>query len=155
MGMIEVVYSLLKCVCKNCTENFSGVGIVVYDEAVFDSNCHCDLRPNVECPHYNIVDGQIGCYLADIADYHNELHDGFHMVDSHGDLTYVAQYFVPPIVKSLQPNLQHGVRLYSSICGSVLEGVICIGVVSSGREIYILRDGDYVNLSELEGPKNG
>lgn len=58
---------------------------------------------------------------------------------------------MPPIVKRFQPNLKHGVRLHSSICGSVLDGVICIGVISSGRDIYILRNGSYVNLEELEG----
>ena len=130
------MYSLLKRISDNCTENFSGIGIVVYDERVFDSNCHCDLRPNNKCKNYNIKD---------------DLHDGFDMIDSKGNLTHVAQYFVPPIVKRFQPNLKHGVRLHSSICGSVLDGVICIGVISSGRDIYILRNGSYVNLEELEG----
>ena len=89
--------------------------------------------------------------VIDVSDYHNDLHDGFDMIDSKGNLTHVAQYFVPPIVKRFQPNLKHGVRLHSSICGSVLDGVICIGVISSGRDIYILRNGSYINLEELEG----
>ena len=149
------MYSLLKRISDNCTENFSGIGIVVYDdERVFDSNCHCDLRPNNKCKNYNIKDERIVNYLIDVSDYHNDLHDGFDMIDmidSKGNLTHVAQYFVPPIVKRFQPNLKHGVRLHSSICGSVLDGVICIGVISSGRDIYILRNGSYVNLEELEG----
>ena len=145
------MYSLLKRISDNCTENFSGIGIVVYDERVFDSNCHCDLRPNNKCKNYNIIDERIVNYLIDVSDYHNDLHDGFDMIDSKGNLTHVAQYFVPPIVKRFQPNLKHGVRLHSSICGSVLDGVICIGVISSGRDIYILRNGSYVNLEELEG----
>ena len=149
--ILHYMYSLLKRISDNCTENFSGIGIVVYDERVFDSNCHCDLRPNNKCKNYNIKDERIVNYLIDVSDYHNDLHDGFDMIDSKGNLTHVAQYFVPPIVKRFQPNLKHGVRLHSSICGSVLDGVICIGVISSGRDIYILRNGSYVNLEELEG----
>ena len=144
------LYSMLKKIRTNCTDNFSGIGIIVYDENIFDSNRHCDLRPNVKCPNYNIVDRQLVNYLIRISDYRNDLHDGFNMVDSKGNLTHVAQYFVPPIVKKLQPNLHHGVRLHSSICGSVLDGVICIGEISSEREKKKKKNGNYVNLEELE-----
>ena len=151
MNILLDTYKLLKKISGKKTENFTGVGLVIYNPECFDENCHCNLRPDIECPNYHIADDRMCDYLLEIADHDNTLHDGFHMIDSEGILTHVAQYFVPPVNQSLKPNQGHGVRLYSSMCGSVLEGVLYIGVVSSNYDIYIFSNGDYVNLNEIEG----
>ncbi len=67
-----------------------------------------------------------------------------------GYLTHVAQYFVPPIVKGLIPNQEHGVRLYSSMCGSMIEGVLFIGMISSDNQVFIFANGEYLDIDELE-----
>ena len=102
------------------------------------------MRPDIECPHLSVDDEEIIDYLSEISDYHNTLHDGFHMVNEKGVLTNVAQYFVPPIVEGLYPNQYHGVRLHSSLCGSTMEGILFIAVICSDDSIYILKEGKVV-----------
>lgn len=150
MDIIVETYKLLKKIASKDIEQFTGIGLVVYDEKNFDRNCHCDLRPDISCPHYHITDDKICDYLIDISKHENTLHDGFHMVNEKGTLSYVAQYFVPPVIQSLKPHQDHGVRVYSSMCGSVLPGVLLIGVISSNYDIYIFRKGEYVDLAKLE-----
>lgn len=150
MDLLLDTYKLMKAVQKKKKERFSGIGIVVYDEKTFDSNRHCDLRPDIKCPKYHITDDKICDYLAEISSYNHDLHDGFVMVDSNGYLSYVAQYFVPPIVKGLMPNQYHGVRLYSSMCGSMIKGVVYIATISSDEKIFIFKNGEYVDIDELE-----
>ncbi len=116
MSLMVNMYKLLKRITLSDIENFSGIGIVVYGDG-FSEASHCDLRPDIKCPQYSILDDEVFQYLIKISDYHHALHDGFHMVNEQGILTHVAQYFVPPVVKDLQPNQEHGVRLYSSMCG--------------------------------------
>lgn len=143
-------YRLLRKITEKTTEYFSGIGLVVYDSKRFDADSHCDLRPEINCPEYKIIDEKAVDYLAEISEYTHKLHDGFHMVNEDGVLKYVAQYFVPPVVKSLRPNQEHGVRLYSSMCGSLLEGVLFIGVISSDRTIFIIKEGQYIDINLLE-----
>lgn len=72
------------------------------------------------------------------------------MFNKDGELTHVAQYFVPPARKDLLPNQEHGVRLYSSICGSTMDGVLFIAVISSNFEIDFFENGNYLDLNEME-----
>lgn len=140
----EKIFELCKKIVEKKHPYFSGMGIVVYDSLNFDSKKHCDLRPDIECPHLSVDDEEIIDYLSEISDYHNTLHDGFHMVNEKGVLTNVAQYFVPPIVEGLYPNQYHGVRLHSSLCGSTMEGILFIAVICSDDSIYILKEGKVV-----------
>lgn len=150
MDLIFRIYKLFKEIAINKSQCFSGIGLVIYDPAAFDASSHCDLRPGVKCPHYNISDSGICDYLIEISDYHHTLHDGFHFVDRHGALTHTAQYFVPSIVNGVEPHQDHGVRLYSAMCGSTIKGVLFIGIMCSNGEIYIFRSGAYVDISKLE-----
>lgn len=144
----EELFELCKKIVSKRQPNFSGIGLVVYDSQIFDPHKHCDLRPDIECLHYSIKDEEIIDYLNEISDYHNTLHDGFHMVNEEGILTDVAQYFVPPIVKGLYPNQYHGVRFHSSLCGSTMEGVLLIAVICSNESIYILQNGKVIFKEE-------
>lgn len=150
MNITKEVYRLLKKIAEAAGNDFSGVGIIVYDEDVFDENRHCDLRPDVHCPHLHVADEQMVTYLLGISAYGHALHDGFHMVNKEGYLTHVAQYFVPPIVKELSPNQEHGVRLYSSMCGSMIEGVLFIGMISSNNQVFLFVNGEYLDINALE-----
>lgn len=79
MNLEEQAFELCKKIVKKNPQNFSGIGLVVYDSMLFDQHNHCNLRPDIECPHYHLDDEEIIDYLVDISDYHNTLHDGFHM----------------------------------------------------------------------------
>lgn len=150
MELLYDTYKLLRAIQANHSDRFSGIGLVVYDENTFDNDNHCDLRPDIMCPNYHITDKEICRYLNQICSYEHALHDGFHMFNSRGYLNHVAQYFVPPLVKGLKPNLDHGVRLYSSLCGSLMKGVLFIGMISSNYKIYIFQNGKYVETDKLE-----
>lgn len=150
MKIKKEIYSTLKEIVRRKPNGFSGIGLVIYDPDEFDSSCHCDLRPTYVLPKYNIKDSLCIDYLIGISDYQNTLHDGFHMFNKDGELTHVAQYFVPPARKDLLPNQEHGVRLYSSICGSTMDGVLFIAVISSNFEIDFFENGNYLDLNEME-----
>lgn len=149
MDLLLNSYKLLKKIRGLRPDHFSGIGLVFYDES-FDRNRHCDLRPGIKSPYYSISDDSICEYLGEISNCHHTLHDGFHMVNSDGLLTYVAQYFVPPVVKGLSPHQEHGVRLYSALCGSTLKGVLFMGIISSNYDIYMFKKGEYISIDELE-----
>ena len=135
-------------IAANDVRHFSGIGILVYDSKEFDENNHCDLRPEIKCETYSVDDQRLVDYLEHISDYDNTLHDGFHMMDENGILKYVAQYFVPPIVKGLRPNQGHGVRCYSSMCGSMLDGVLFIATICSDKSVYIYQKGEVYKYME-------
>ncbi len=149
MSLEEEVFNLCTKVIETKQPNFSGIGLVVYDTATFDESRHCNLRPDITCPPYRVDDERIVDYLMEISDYHNTLHDGFHMVNEKGILTHVAQYFVPPVINGVMPNQYHGVRFHSSLCGSTLEGVLFIAIICSDESIYILKDGKVVMKKEI------
>ena len=150
MEIKKEVYKTLKQIIRIKPKGFSGIGLVIYDPDVFDSSCHCDLRPSYVLPQYNIKDENCYDYLICISDYRNTLHDGFHMIDKNGELKYVAQYFVPPAKKDIFPNQEHGVRLYSSICGSTMEGVLFVAVISSNFDVNFFENGKEIDLDEIE-----
>lgn len=137
----EKMYNLLKNIAKESDNNFSGIGIVAYDSNNFSKDCYCDLRPDFKFKKINISNPKIVNKLLEYTDYKNTLHDGFCMLNENGELTHVAQYFVPKIVSNLKPNQNHGVRTYSAACGSKMKGVNFIGMISCNNEIYLYEDG--------------
>jgi len=149
MDMILQTYKLFIEITNRKKAGFSGIGLVAYDPRIFNSSNHCDLRPHIKCPNYTIYDHKICEYLMEISDRKHPLHDGFHFIDCNGILTHVAQYFVPAIVNGLSPDQEHGVRLYSSICGSTLSGILFIGTICSNGDIYIFKSGENVNLDNM------
>ena len=148
MELIDKVFDLCSKIVSNDLKHFSGIGILVYDSNEFDKSLHCDLRPDIKCKTYSVDDLKLIDYLKYISDYDNTLHDGFHMMDETGTLKYVAQYFVPPIVEGLLPDHEHGVRCYSSMCGSMLRGVLFVATICSDKSIYIFKKGQIYKFLE-------
>lgn len=145
----EKMYQLLKNIAEKRTKEFSGLGIVVYDENILSEECHCDLRPNFKFTQINIDNTEIVDKLIEYSDYRCNLHDGFCFMNQSGDLTHVAQYYVPSVRKEIFPNQEHGVRTYSAACGSMMEGVKFIGLISSNNDIYIYKEGkEFINDSK-------
>lgn len=149
MELLAQTYKTLIEIKKNISEEFSGIGLVAYDQSVFSPSNHCDLRPSVKCPNYSIFDHNICKYLLEISDHRNTLHDGFHFINQQGVLTHVAQYFVPSIVNGFYPDQNHGVRLFSSKCGSTIKGVLFIASICSNGDIYVYESGKQVDLNSL------
>lgn len=59
MNLEEQAFELCKKIVKKNPQNFSGIGLVVYDSMLFDQHNHCNLRPDIECPHYHLDDEEI------------------------------------------------------------------------------------------------
>lgn len=138
----DKVYNLLKSMAQKRDDKFSGIGIVAYETELFPKDCYCDLRPDFKLEKVDIEKSNVSDLLLEYGNYQNTLHDGFCLVNEKGELTHVAQYFVPKIVKNLVPNQNHGVRTYSAACGSKMEGVKFIGMISCNNEIYVYKDGE-------------
>lgn len=137
----EKMYKLLKDIASKSDKNFSGIGIVAYNSENFPKDCYCDLRPEFKLEKINMSNPEITNKLLEYTDYKNTLHDGFCLLNEDGELTHVAQYFVPKIVSDVRPNQEHGVRTYSAACGSKMQGVNFIGMISCNNEIYLYKDG--------------
>lgn len=135
------VYKLLKNMASKSGKSFSGIGIVAYNSKTFAKSNYTDLRPDFKLEKIDIDDPNTADKLLEITDYKNTLHDGFCLVNENGELTHVAQYFVPKIVDGLVPNQNHGVRTFSAACGSKIDGVNFIGMISCNNEIYLYKDG--------------
>lgn len=77
---------------------------------------------------------EIVAALLVYADMRNPFHDGFHLISAAGELTHVAMYFSPPVVRDLQTvelNYVHGGRYRAAQYGSCLPGVVVSGVLTA------------------------
>ena len=135
-------YHTLKEVNERRTEEFSGLGLLLYDENLFPKDCHTDLRPSANPPK-DIKLGTEECIniLVTFSKKSHILHDGFHLFNQDGILTHVAQYFVPPIAPDIIPNESYGTRYRSAQYGSFMKGVIIIGTVNHDGRFYCFKEG--------------
>jgi len=145
--LIENFCRLLKKISKKRTKNFSGIGMVVYNSALLPEKSHCDIRPLIFCPKGTKI-SEKSCleYLLEISQTSHPLHDGFHFINERGELTHVAQYFVPPIVKGIRPNHSQGIRFRSAQYGSLIKGVITTGIINHNFEPYYFIKGKSFKL---------
>lgn len=142
-GLILAANVTLKQVADRKNNSFSGMGLVVYKSDIFPDETRCCLRPGVACPHgLTLGSPELADYLAKISANGHELHDGFHFANEDGILTHVAQYFVPEIVPGKKPHKAHGVRFFSALCGSLMNGVLMTGVVCSNGKTYLFMNGE-------------
>ena|ERR1035437_8630097 len=144
-GIVESLRCTLVDVSEKASPSFSGLGIVVYDADCFPSQCYCDLRDTTSLRSAGAHFGSVGNDLTDLLlavsrDSH-PCHDGFVFMDVSGNITHIAQYFVPPIVPHLAPHSVHGTRFYSALCGSLLPGVLAVGVVCRNRDCFLMKSG--------------
>jgi len=145
--LIELLGETLKEVSARRGQTFTGMGMLVYRHGVFSHKNHSDLRPSLPCPE-DVLLGTKQCTetLLSMSQAENRLHDGFVLFNDAGRMTHVSQYFSPPIAKSVVPNEGFGGRFRAAQYGSLLEGVIAIGIVE--------HEGEYFLFSEEDGASN-
>lgn len=147
MKIKKLFVQLLKDIVSNASNNkitnFSGIGLVLYNSKSFSRKHRSDLRPSIKCPE-NIWINQRSTidFLLNISKKSHPCHDGYHFFNEKGQLTYVAQYFWPPIVPEIKPNEQHGTRDLSAKYGSCIKGVIAIGIVHSDHQTFYFEKGE-------------
>lgn len=136
--------ALLKELAKTDTVDFTGLGIVVFE--CLASTLHCDLRPGYERPDgLSLTSPKLVDFLLSAAQLSSPLHDGFVFFDRDGQLTHLAQYFVPCVVTGLLPTPGHGVRTHSALFGSVAPGVLLTGVICSNHDYFVFQQGKMIN----------
>lgn len=138
--MLERLVDLLKDITVLSGQEFSGLGVIVLEEGfnlpVFPMRV--DLKLN------NITDS--ASYLAQISNPNNDLHDGFHILNSDLRIVSLTQYFSPPIPPRVLPNRSRafGGRYLAALFGSLLPGVILIGISTPKLGIAVFKDGSEV-----------
>lgn len=147
--LIERFKQVLKEISLLDIDNFTGIGIVLYDSSILAQSVHADIRSNNPLSENLDIYDDDRCidFLRCITRQDSLYHDGFIFVDQTGKITNVAQYFVPQIVPEVQPNETAGIRYHSALYGSVTPGVIATGIVSSKHEPYFFQDGEQYSLT--------
>lgn len=138
--------ALLIELSSNKDKNFSGLGLILYDDLNILSQHHCNLVNNEQyVPPLKLGTHKLTNYLVEISHYQHPYHDGFHFMNKQGVLTHVAQFFSPPIHKFLPEVIGQGARTYCSQCGSNIVGITLIGSISSKRNIHLFKKGKLFN----------
>jgi hypothetical protein len=146
-SLIKDFHWLLKEIAKKGANNFTGIGLVLYNSNYISNIPHRGLRPSISNPEeIKIKSKSTVDFLLEISVLSHCLHDGFHFFDERGLLTHVAQYFAPPICEHIIPNELYGARCLSAQYGSCIKGVIVTGVVSLNLKAYCFRGGKAYEL---------
>lgn len=137
------LFSCLTEISNQRNSSFSGLGIVICNDS-FDQINLVSLRPDMESyKNVNVYSCEGRDFLLSVANTDSNSHDGFFVTNEKGDLVKVAQYLFPPL-SSKKPDESRGTRSYSALCGSMLKGVIAIGIVSEDGTIAIYQDGECI-----------
>lgn len=127
---------------KKKPKNFSGFGLVFYDSKSFLKKYITDLRPSAKFSE-SLFFGRKDTtdFLIKISRRSHSYHDGYHFFDKNGRLTYVTQYFCPPIIPGIKPNESYGTRNLSGHYGVHIRGIIAIGIVHSNYRAFYFTKG--------------
>lgn len=143
--MIEYFLDLLLALTKWQSEDFSGIGLVLYHDMSKLSHYHNNLiAKNNSLPLLKLGTSSLLEYLVMISDYRHPFHDGFHFIDNTGILTHVAQFFSPPVCKWTKGVHGQGARTLCAQYGSNIDGVTLVGSISSNKNIYLFENGNLV-----------
>lgn len=141
--LIEKLRFLLKKFQNKKNQDFSGLGVVIYHSDRLPTSAHFSIRPSIRFPKgLQITAKECLELLNQASRSSNPIHDGFIFFNQEGELTHLAQYFVPPVVPGIVPNRSHGIRYHSAQFGSCLEGVIATGIVCANLNSYYFVKGE-------------
>ena len=141
---INFLKALLKDVYLKRTSDFSGLGIIIYNnlENLPTSSLRENSKLNDEIYDYESIVN----YLVSISSKLSDYHDGFHLISSQLHLTHVCQYFSPPIVKGIDLNFIYGGRFRAGLYGSYLEAVSLCGIASMAYSPLLFHKGLLINV---------
>ncbi len=115
----EKLYKLLYDIWKKSSRAyFSGIGVIICNNP--DSLPITSLR-NID-PIQNDSTLEL---LSRISNKNSEYHDGFHILDEAGNVTYTAQYFSPPIIENISFDSSRlvGGRFVAALYGSCIDEI--------------------------------
>lgn len=141
--------ALFDKVAANAHKDFSGLGIIICDEG-FDLRRCKSLRPQgVSCDRLNIYREDAAGILIGRCRKRHSGHDGFLLVDAGGYVIGTSQYLFPPFPSDFPPDFHRGTRSYSALCGSSLDGVRAIGIMSEDKSYAVYCKGRCVVDSKM------
>ncbi|MCU7368975.1 diadenylate cyclase [Pantoea stewartii] len=130
---------------KSSYMDFSGVGIIVCNTP--ENLPITNLRDTTPVKNSSTLE-----LLSSISNKNNEYHDGFHVLDELGNISYIAQYFSPQIIKNISFDRSRliGGRFVAALYGSCIAEVKITGIVSEGNRLSIFDAGKEVYYEELQ-----
>lgn len=147
----EKLIRLFDQIALQAVDDFSGIGIIVYDKQ-FDRDRCKSLRPQEAFSlNVNIYEEASIDVLLSHCRKSFKGHDGFILVDAEGNVKGESQYLFPPFPSELIPDFHRGTRSYSALCGSSLEGIKVIGIMSEDKSYAVYCEGRCVFDSKITG----
>ena len=147
--MISAYQTLLTNIENRRNTFFSGIGLLCYDNGNDLERFHCDLLDNAKpLLGLNLGSKALEDYLLNISDYRHPYHDGFHLINANGQLTHVAQFLSPPVIKSLKRVPGQGARTFCSQCISAIKGVLLVGSISTKGKILLYKEGSAYEIEK-------
>jgi hypothetical protein len=133
--------SLLRAARAGAAARFTGLGVVLYEDLI--RLPYLSLQAPAWIAAVPTGDAAVTTELSRIATVHSPWHDGFHFVRvSDMRLTHVAQFVSPPLdpAGSFVPS-ERGARHMAAALASMVEGIVCVGVVPAHGEVAVYRSG--------------
>lgn len=139
----QTALRLLTHITSKLTEDFSGLGIVLYDSLValpyLPLEVGGDERFDLPVSGLDAV----GDVLARTARRSTRWHDGFHLLHAHPlRLTHLCQFISPPLPKAgdLVPRAS-GARHMTALLASRVAGIVAVGILTQERVASIYESG--------------
>lgn len=143
----QYIYSLLKHISIECDDTFSGLGIVYYTHLNKVSHISLHTAPLPS----EIQEKSIVSLLLKISKKECSFHDGFHFISIPSmQITHISEYISPAL--NISDKFKYlnitpcGAREMTAFLTSLVEGVYCVGLISSNRTIKIFKNG--LDISE-------
>lgn len=139
---LDQALHLLRAISDHKSNDFSGVGVVFYDDIA--ALPHLQLTNETEDPcTVKLTDWNLATTLASISSMRSPLHDGFHFVETRSwRLSHISQFISPPIPADAAQRFRgRGARLMAAVLASLLPGITGVGLVSHSGEIYLFCGG--------------
>lgn len=137
---IKTLSDILVQLNESKGSNFRGVGLLLYQSLAHVPIAPLRDRTIVERENLPISGTKrIVSALLRYGDEDNQFHDGFHLISRNLNLTHISQYFSPPIVAMVSPEMRYGGRYRAAFYGSFIPSVIATGVLSQsyGPTLFI------------------
>lgn len=142
---------VLREINKKKINEFSGLGLILYDSKYLRDIPCCPLRPSSECPaDLSIGNGNIISLLSEISKQSHPWHAGYHFFNEKGRLTHISQYIATPLNKDVSPNELYGTRHLSAQLASRIKGVIAIGIINANHSAAYFEKGRYYTLASWD-----
>ena len=137
----QISASLTEIYCKSSKE-FTGLGIVFY-------------KSLNNLPYLTLHEKKLSsdlCFsdpietLLKISERSSPYHDGFHFINIQTmEITHISQYISPPVGLIDNLNLENiipcGAREMTAFLTSKIDGILCVGLISSDKIIKIFKNG--------------